>query len=72
MLAIVIKTNIASHVSVNIMDAFVAMKKYISSNLLEQKYINNIVLKHDDDIKLLQESFSKLEEEKKVNEIFNE
>ena len=37
------------------------MRKYISSNLIEQKYINNMVIKHDEDIRLLQESFSKLE-----------
>ena len=49
------------------MDAFVAMKKYISTNLIEQKYINNQVLKNTEDIKLLQESFKKLEEKRKVN-----
>jgi hypothetical protein len=46
------------------------MKKYLSSNLLEQKYINNQVMKNTKDIKLLQESFSKFEEKKKVNEIY--
>ena len=25
------------------MDAFVAMRKFMSSNLIEQKYINNLV-----------------------------
>lgn len=35
MLASVIKTEIAEKVSINIMRAFVAMRKYISSNLLE-------------------------------------
>ena len=38
MLASVLRTKIASEVSVNIMRAFVIMKKYISSNLIEQKY----------------------------------
>ena len=52
------------------MDAFVAMKKYISTNLIEQKYINNQVLKNTEDIKLLQESFHKFEEKRKVNEIY--
>ncbi|MCM1053222.1 MAG: hypothetical protein NC483_04545 [Ruminococcus sp.] len=52
------------------MDAFVSMRHYISSNLLEQKYINNQVMKNTEDIKLLQESFSKFEEKKKVNEIY--
>ena len=52
------------------MDAFVAMRKYISSNFLEQKYINNMVLEDHDKIKVLEESFNKLEEKKKVNEIY--
>ena len=70
MLASVLRTNIASKVSVNIMRAFVMMKKYISSNLLEQKYINNQVFKNTEDIKLLKESFNKLSEKRKDNEIF--
>ena len=52
------------------MDAFVMMRKYISTSLLEQKYINNQVMKNTEDIKLLQNSFSKFEEKKKVNEIY--
>ena len=70
MLSTILKTKIATETTIKIMDAFVLMRKYISSNLLEQKYINNMVIKHDDDIKLLQESFSKFEEKKKVNEIY--
>ena len=52
------------------MRAFVTMRHYIGNNLIEQKYINNMVLEHDDKIKLLQESFNKLEEKRKVNEIY--
>ena len=52
------------------MDAFVIMRKYISSNLLEQRYINNLVIQNTEDIKLLQESFEKLEEKKLKNEIY--
>lgn len=44
MLATVIKTSIAAGMSVNIMRAFVAMRKYISKNLIEQNNINNLVL----------------------------
>ena len=47
MLATVLKTSVAEEMSIKIMDAFVAMRKFISSNLIEQKYINNLVLKHD-------------------------
>ena len=46
MLSAVLKTDIAESASVAIMDAFVSMKKYISSNLLEQRFINNMVLEH--------------------------
>jgi len=46
------------------------MRKYISTNLIEQKYINNQVIKNTEDIQLLQESFNKLEEKRKVNEIY--
>ena len=75
MLAAIIRTEVASRISINIMEAFVAMRKYIGNNLLEQKYINNQVLKntellnvHDNEIKLLQESLDKLEEKKVNNE----
>ena len=70
MLATILKSKTAIQVSIAIMDAFVAMRKYISSNLIEQKYINNMVLEHDSQIKLLQSTFDKLEEKKKVNEIY--
>ena len=70
MLSSVLKTEIATMASINIMRAFVAMRKYISTNLIEQKYINNQVMKNTEDIKLLQESFSKFEEKKQINEIY--
>ena len=70
MLATILRTKVATEVSIQIMDAFVTMRKYISSNLLEQKYINNMVLEHNYQIKLLQDSFQKIEEKKKVNEIY--
>ena len=77
MLASVLHTSNAIKMSVNIIRAFVLMRHYISDNLLEQKHINNIVLEdhstlleHDNDIKLLQESFQKLEEKRKINEIY--
>ena len=70
MLATILKSKIATQVSIAIMDAFVAMQKYISSNFIEQKYINNMVLEHDSKIKLLQHSFDKLEEKQKINDIY--
>ena len=70
MLATVLRTEVASKMSVAIMRAFVVMRKYISSNLIQQKYINNQVLKNTEEIKILQESFQKLKKKKKVNEIY--
>jgi len=70
MLASVLRTEVAVEQSIKIMRAFVTMRKYISSGLIEQKYINKMVIKHDEDIKLLQESFDKFQEKKKINEIF--
>ncbi len=70
MLATILKTDVAVEVSIRIMDAFVAMKRYISNSFIEQKYINEMVLEHNKDIKLLKESFKKFEEKKKVNEIY--
>lgn len=70
MLATILKSSTAIQVSIQIMDAFVAMHKYISNNLIEQRYMQNMLLKHDNDIKLLQESFKKFEEKKIVNEIY--
>ncbi len=70
MLATILKSKIATEISIRIMDAFVAMKKYISTNLIEQKYINNLVLEDNKRINLLEETFSKFEEKKKTNEIY--
>ena len=70
MLATILKSKVATQISINIMDAFVAMRKFISDNLLEQRYINNLVIEHDSQIKLLQDLFQKFEEKKKVNEIY--
>ena len=72
MLSTILKSKVATETSIRIMDAFVYMRKYISNNLIEQKYINKMVFDHDNEIKLLQESFSKLEEKETVNHIFYE
>ena len=70
MLSAVLKTDVAGEVSIKIMDAFVAMKKIISNSLIEQKYINSLVLEHDTNIKLLQQSFDEFSSKEKVNHIF--
>ena len=70
MLATIIKSKVATDISIAIMDAFVSMRHYIGNNLLEQKYINNLVLEDHDKIKLLENSFQKFEEKRVVNEIY--
>ena len=72
MLSTILKSKVAVETSIRIMDAFVKMRKIISSNLIEQKYINELVIKDNERINLLEESFSKLEEKEKVNHIFYE
>ena len=52
------------------MNAFVTMRKYISNNLLEQRYINNMMFEHDERISLLEDTFSKFDTFS--NEIFFE
>lgn len=77
MLATVLRTDVADEISVKIMDAFVLMKKYISSSLLEQRYINNQVMKNTEDIKLIQETLDKFENKEfkygtfYVNEVYD-
>ena len=70
MLATVLRTPVAEEVSIRIMDAFVAMRKYISTNLIEQKYINDMVLKDSKRIDLLEDAFSSFKD--KNNHIFFE
>ncbi|MBQ6282000.1 MAG: ORF6N domain-containing protein [Bacilli bacterium] len=67
MLATILKSEMAIKMSIKIINVFVSMRKYIGSNLIEQKYINNMVLEHDSEIKIL---FDKLEEKKVNNEIY--
>jgi len=72
MLATVIKTPIATQITIQIMDAFVEMRKYINNNLIEQTYINKLVIKDHERINLLEESFNKLKEKAKCNSLFFE
>ena len=62
MLATILKSKVATQVSIAIMDAFVLMRKYISNNLIEQKYINNLVLEDHSRVNKLEETFQKFEE----------
>ena len=77
MLATILKTKVATKVSIDIMDAFVAMRQFIRTSLLDQKYVNNLVLENrekiveiEKDVKLLQKAFDKLEEKEIKNKIY--
>ena len=78
-LAGILRSDIAIKMNKKIIRAFVKMRHYIGNNLLEQKYINNMVLdnnekiiKHDNEIKLLQDTLDKMQEKKVLNEIYFE
>ena len=58
MLSALLKTEKAVKQSIAVMNAFVAMRRFLSSNLLEQNFYKNKVLEHDERIKLLEDSFS--------------
>jgi len=70
MLATVLKTEVAAEVSVRIMRTFVAMRKYLSTNILKENNINNVLMSHENRITLLESTFDEFREKKKVNEIY--
>ena len=74
MLATILKGEVATKITIAIMDAFVAMKKYIATNNFSNR-ISNLetkTIEHDNEIKLLQESFNKLSSKEANNHIFYE
>ncbi len=72
MLATILKSKEATKITIAIMDAFIVMKKIINTSLIEQKYFNELTIKNTEDIKLLQESFDKLNTKESNNHIFYE
>ena len=70
MLSSLLKGDFAAEINVQIINAFVTMKKYISTGLLEQKYYNDMTVRHDTEIKRLESSINKLQNVKRNNEIF--
>ena len=70
MLSSVLHTKIAINTSIQIINAFVNMRKYISTNLIEQKHFNSLVLEHEERLKLVEETLSNFKE--KNNHIFFE
>ena len=72
MLAGILKSEPAIKMSLRIVDIFITMKNYINTSLIEQKYFNELTIKNTEDIKLLQESFDKLNTKESNNHIFYE
>ena len=70
MLATILKTKTAIEISIKIMDAFVLMRHYIGNNEFRLSNVETKLLEHDNSIKLLQETFDKFEEKKKINDIY--
>ena len=58
MLGTILKSDVAVNTTLLVIEAFVAMKRFISNNFLEQNFYKNKILEHDKRIKLLEESFS--------------
>ena len=70
MLSGVLRSKIAIEISIKIINAFVAMRHYIGSNEYRLSNVEYKVIDHDRSIKLLQNSFEKLEEAREINEIY--
>ena len=67
MLATILKSKVATQVSIRIMDAFVAMRKYISSDLIEH---SKMLINHENRLTLLENTFDSFKD--KNNHIFFE
>ena len=70
MLSTVIKTEVAAEVSIRIIRTFIALKKYVSSNFLEQNHFKELLLEDHNRINILESSFRKFEEKRQDNAIF--
>ena len=61
MLATVLKSRVATEVTLNIMDTFVLMRKYINSSEYRLTNIETKLIEHDDKINMLTKSFNEIE-----------
>lgn len=68
MLATILKSEVAVEVSIIIMDAFVKLRRYISSSLINSE----MILNHENRILKLETTFNKIQKQEKVNTIFFE
>ena len=70
MLSSVLHSEIAIKMSIQIIDAFVSMRHYIGENNFRISNVESKILELDKEVKLLQESFNKFEEKKKITGIY--
>ena len=68
MLSGLLKSDIAVKVNVQIIDAFVKLRRYVSNNLMNSE----ILLNHENRILKLENTFNKMQEKEKINTIFFE
>jgi len=68
MLATILKSEIAVEVSINIMDTFVKLRRYVSNSLIS----NEMLINHENRILKLERTFNKMQEKEKINTIFFE
>ena len=68
MLSGVLNSEIAIIINIQIIEAFVTMRKYVSSSLIEQSYINDLVFEHEERLKIVEDTFSDFRE--KNNHLF--
>ncbi len=68
MLSGLLRSKIAIATSIKIIETFVKIRKYISNNLIEQKYINELVIKDSKRIDLIESMLSEFKE--KTNHLF--
>lgn len=67
MLSGLLKSDIAAKVNVQIIDAFVAMRRYIANDLY---YKNSVLINHENRLLRLENIFDKFQEKNKINTIF--
>lgn len=70
MLSSVLHTAPAITTSIKIINAFVAMRHYIGNNELRLNNVETKLLEHDTSIKLLKESFDKLDSKKEIDDVY--
>lgn len=68
MLSGLLKSDIAVKVNVQIIDAFVKLRRYVSNSLIN----NEMLLNHENRILKLEDTFNKMQEKEKINTIFFE